>query len=96
MVSTGVGLIYGSPRRITAWWSARTGRPASRKVDVAASAVYVVASWCVASYGLIPLIAKGYAWVGAMSAPLIVAPILLVALWRVLRTLRAPEAAPEA
>lgn len=96
VVSTGVGLIYGSTRRITAWWSARTGRPASRKVDVAASAVYVVASWCVASYGLIPLIAKGYAWVGAMSAPLIVAPILLVALWRVLRTLRAPEAAPEA
>ena len=64
-------------------------------MDVAASAVYVVASWCVASYGLIPLIAKGYAWVGAMSAPLIVAPILLVAFWRVLRTARTPAVAAE-
>ena len=95
VVSTGVGLIYGSARRITTWWSRRTGAPASRKVDVAASAVYVAASWCVASYGLIPLIAKGYAWVGMMSAPLIVAPILLVALWRGLRTARTPAVAAE-
>lgn len=95
VVSTGVGLIYGSARRITTWWSKRTGAPASRRVDIAASAVYVVASWCVASYGLIPLIAKGYAWVGMMSAPLIVAPILLVALWRGLRTARTPAVAAE-
>lgn len=95
VISTGVGLIYGGTRRITAWWSKRTGRPASRRVDVTASAVYVVASWSVASYGLIPLIAKGYAWVGMMATPLVVAPILLVALWRGLGASRAPEAAPE-
>lgn len=95
VVSTGVGLIYGSTRRITAWWSRRTGAPASRRVDIVASTVYVAASWCVASYGLIPLIAKGYAWVGMMSTPLIVAPILLVALWRGLRPVRVPKVAPE-
>ena len=72
VVSTGVGLIYGGARRISTGWMKHTGAHSSRGVDVASSAVYVTLSWCVASFGLIPLINKGYTWVGVMSTPLVV------------------------
>jgi uncharacterized membrane protein YkvI len=82
VVSTGVGLIYGGARRISAWWTKRTGVTNSRKVDVISSAVYVGVSWYVASFGLIRLIAQGYAWVGVLSTPLVVIPVLLTAVIR--------------
>jgi uncharacterized membrane protein YkvI len=82
VVSTGVGLIYGGARRISTWWMKRAGVTSSRKVDVISSAVYVAISWYVASFGLIPLIAQGYAWVGVLSTPLVVIPILLTAMIR--------------
>jgi uncharacterized membrane protein YkvI len=82
VISTGVGLIYGGARRISTWWMKRTGVTSSRKVDVASSAVYVALSWYIASFGLIRLIAQGYAWVGILSTPLVVIPIIFVALLR--------------
>jgi uncharacterized membrane protein YkvI len=82
VVSTGVGLIYGGARRISTWWMKRAGAENSRKIDVISSAVYVAASWYIASFGLIRLIAQGYAWVGVLSTPLVVIPVLLTALIR--------------
>jgi uncharacterized membrane protein YkvI len=82
VVSTGVGLIYGGARRVSTWWMKRTGTSSSHKTDIISSAVYVTISWCVASFGLIPLISKGYAWVGILSTPLVVIPIILVAALR--------------
>jgi uncharacterized membrane protein YkvI len=79
VISTGVGLIYGGARRISAWWMKRAGVTSSRKVDVISSAVYVGISWYIASFGLIRLIAQGYAWVGVLSTPMVVIPILLMA-----------------
>jgi uncharacterized membrane protein YkvI len=82
VVSTGVGLIYGGARRISARWMKHTGALNSRKMDIISSAVYVTASWCVASFGLILLISKGYTWIGYVSTPLVVVPIVLVAALR--------------
>jgi uncharacterized membrane protein YkvI len=79
VISTGVGLIYGGARRVSTWWMKRTGATSSHRVDIVSSAVYVTISWCVASFGLIPLIAQGYTWVGILSTPLVVIPIILVA-----------------
>jgi uncharacterized membrane protein YkvI len=90
VVSTGVGLIYGGARRVSTWWMTRTGEKSSRKTDIISSAVYVAISWCVASFGLIPLISKGYAWVGILSTPLVVIPVILVA---ALHGRRAPASA---
>ena len=78
LVSTGVGLIYGGAKRISNWWVKRTGATSSRMTDVVSSAIYVTLSWCIASFGLIALISKGYAWVGTLSTPLVVIPIILV------------------
>lgn len=85
VISTGVGLIYGGTRRISNWWAHRVKGDAnagamSRKADIIASAVYVLVSWGVASFGLIPLISKGYAWIGTLSAPIVMLPIILFAL----------------
>jgi uncharacterized membrane protein YkvI len=82
VVSTGVGLIYGGARRISTWWMKRAGVTSSRRVDIVSSAIYVGISWYVASFGLIRLIAQGYAWVGILSTPLVVIPVLLTALIR--------------
>jgi uncharacterized membrane protein YkvI len=78
VVSTGVGLIYGGARRISTWWMKRTGETSSRKTDVLSSAIYVVLSWCAATFGLIRLISVGYTWVGILSTPLVVIPVLLM------------------
>jgi uncharacterized membrane protein YkvI len=93
VVSTGVGLIYGGARRISAWWMKRAGVTNSRRVDVVSSAVYVALSWYIASFGLIRLIAQGYAWVGVLSTPLVVVPILLTAAIRGRRA-EVPSPAP--
>lgn len=81
VVSTGVGLIYGGARRISTWWLKKTGTSNSRGIDIISSGIYVVLSWCVASFGLIPLISKGYTWVGLMSTPLVIVPVVGVALF---------------
>lgn len=98
VVSTGVGLIYGGARRISTWWMKRTGAASSRSADIVSSAIYVAASWCVASFGLIPLINKGYTWVGVVSTPLVVLPIVALALFRKRggTTAATAKAAPEA
>jgi uncharacterized membrane protein YkvI len=78
VISTGVGLIYGGARRVSTWWMKQTGATSSHRTDIISSAVYVTISWSVASFGLIPLIAQGYTWVGILSTPLVVVPILLM------------------
>ena len=80
VISTGVGLIYGGTRRVTAWWCKRTKTAPSPKIDAVSSIVYVTASWTIAKFGLIPLIGKGYVWIGMLSTPLVVVPILFFAL----------------
>jgi uncharacterized membrane protein YkvI len=78
VVSTGVGMVYGGARRVSNWWKKKTGTGESRAVDVIAPAVYILVAWCLSTFGLIGLIAQGYGWVGILSTPLVVIPILLM------------------
>ena len=82
VVSTGVSLIYGGARRIVGWWG-RTHRGSSeRTTNVIASLVYVLITWAIALFGLLPLIAKGYGYLGSIAIFLLVIPILFVGLSR--------------
>lgn len=78
VISTGVGLIYGGTRRITNWWCKQTGAAAGPKVDAVSSFVYVALSWGIARFGLIAIIAKGYVWIGAISIPCVVLPVVIL------------------
>ncbi|MBP8785381.1 MAG: hypothetical protein KBH12_07840 [Synergistaceae bacterium] len=80
VISTGVGLIYGGTRRISNWWCKQTGALPGPKIDAVSSFIYVALSWGVASFGLIPLIAKGYVWIGALSIPFVVLPVIILGL----------------
>lgn len=84
VVSTGVSLIFGGSRRIVGWWSRNHGSSAAgdRKVNIIASLVYVVITWAIALFGLIPLIAKGYGYLGTLSLPLLVVPVIVIGLLR--------------
>jgi uncharacterized membrane protein YkvI len=91
VISTGVGLIYGGARRISTWWVKRAGVASTRKTDIISSAVYVSISWYIASFGLIRLIAQGYAWVGILSTPLVVIPIIVMGVVHSRRASIVPE-----
>ena len=78
VISTGVGLIYGGTRRISNWWCKQTTALPGPKIDAVSSFIYVALSWGVASFGLIPLIGKGYVWIGALSIPFVVLPVIIL------------------
>ncbi len=84
VISTGVNLIFGGARRIVVWWARthNTNAGTDRKVNIAASLVYVLITWGIALFGLIPLVAKGYGYLGALSLPLLVLPVIFIGLLR--------------
>jgi uncharacterized membrane protein YkvI len=80
-VSTGVNLIYGTSNRILTYVS-RNDSPEVRKAketprSVVISVIYVAATWSIAQFGLIPLIAKGYGTLGYISVFVIILPLLI-------------------
>ncbi|AKL93904.1 hypothetical protein CACET_c03880 [Clostridium aceticum] len=82
VISTGVNLIYGGAKRvISALGKEKTG-VSDKKAEIIASGVYVVLTWGIALFGLIPLVAKGYGYIGYISVPAIVIPILYIGLTR--------------
>jgi len=76
VISTGVNLIYGGAKRIMAFWPAQENTKNQRKRNIIASAVYVLITWSIALFGLIPLIAKGYGYIGYVSIFVIIIPVL--------------------
>ena len=81
VVSTGVNLIYGGAKRMLALWPA--GDKAQEKQrNIIASGVYVVITWGIALFGLIPLVAKGYGYIGYAAIPFIILPVLFIGLSR--------------
>jgi uncharacterized membrane protein YkvI len=84
VISTGVSLIFGGAKRIVSFWAKKHGSTVAgdRKVNIAASLIYVLITWGIALFGLIPLIAKGYGFMGMFSFPLLVVPILLIGVMR--------------
>ncbi|GAB1428590.1 hypothetical protein MASR2M17_20200 [Aminivibrio sp.] len=84
VISTGVNLIFGGARRIVVWWARThsTNAGTDRRVNIAASLAYVLITWGIALFGLIPLVAKGYGYLGALSLPLLVLPVILIGILR--------------
>jgi uncharacterized membrane protein YkvI len=80
-VSTGVNLIYGITQRVVILMGKNDNEAAfkskERNRSIIVSAVYVMITWSIAQFGLIPLIAKGYGTLGYISVFVIILPIVL-------------------
>ena len=77
VVSSGVNLIYGGVRRVMALWSKNGNSKEGKTVNLVASGIYVIITWGIALFGLIPLIAKGYGYIGYIAVFAIIIPVLL-------------------
>ncbi|SNS82164.1 Uncharacterized membrane protein YkvI [Anaerovirgula multivorans] len=88
VISTGVNLIYGGAKRIINISVKEGAQRNSRKKEIIASAVYVLFTWGIALFGLIPLIAKGYGYIGYVAFPVVVLPILYKGIFKKDRTQR--------
>lgn len=79
-VSTGVNLIYGISNRIVQFVgrndSEAVFKQKERRRSFASSLFYVILTWSVAQFGLIPLVAKGYGTIGNIALILLVIPIV--------------------
>lgn len=80
-ISTGVNLIFGMVNRIVSLLgrneSVEIAKEKQRNRSIITSLVYIILTWCVAQFGLIPLVAKGYAMTGTISIAVILIPILI-------------------
>lgn len=80
-VSTGVNLIYGISQRIVNYLgrneSQEVFKGKERKRNIIASVFYVIITWGIAQFGLIPLVAKGYGAIGYISVFAIILPIII-------------------
>jgi uncharacterized membrane protein YkvI len=80
-VSTGVNLIYGTTNRILTFISknetdeVRKEKETKRSIVISLS--YVILTWSIAQFGLIPLIAKGYGTLGYVAVFVIILPLLI-------------------
>ncbi|MGI6227298.1 MAG: hypothetical protein ACOYJ1_13695 [Peptococcales bacterium] len=77
VITTGVNLIYGGAKRVVTFWDSRSDSQGDRKKNIIASGIYVIITWAIALLGLIPLVAKGYGYIGYASLFIIVIPVLL-------------------
>lgn len=80
-VSTGVNLIYGTTNRIVNFIGRNDSEAVQKenltKRSMFVSLAYVVLTWCIAQFGLIPLIAKGYGTLGYISVFVIIIPLIV-------------------
>lgn len=80
-ISTGVNLIYGITSRIVNFLGKNDTDAVRSEKETKRSAVvslgYVIFTWCVAQFGLIPLIAKGYGTIGYIAIFVIIAPLII-------------------
>lgn len=80
-VSTGVNLIYGTTSRVVNIMARNDTDTVRRKKETKRSLFvslgYVIVTWCIAQFGLIPLIAKGYGTLGYIAVFVIILPLLI-------------------
>lgn len=80
-LSTGVNFVYGIVGRIVDY----IGRNDSQEVQIEKlssrsaiiSLVYIIITFCVAQFGLIPLVGKGYSYCGYAAIVIVVLPIII-------------------
>ena len=72
VISTGVNFVFGGVKRIISWWpNDNTGHSHS----IIASLIFVLITWSIARFGLIPLVAKGYSFLGYLGIPILIIPV---------------------
>ena len=80
-ISTGVNLIYGITSRVVTFLGRNDTGAVRGEKETKRSAVvslgYVAFTWCVAQFGLIPLIAKGYGTIGYIAIFVIIVPLII-------------------
>lgn len=80
-VSTGVNMIYGIINRVVLALGknekeeVKASKERIRTYSVAI--LYIILTFCIAQFGLIPLVAKGYGYLGYMTLVVIIAPIIV-------------------
>jgi len=73
VISTGVNFVFGGVKRIVSWWpNDNTGHSHS----IVASFIFVLITWSIARFGLIPLVAKGYSFLGYLGIPMLILPVV--------------------
>lgn len=73
VVSTGVNFVFGGVKRIVSWWPGDEAKEKSHSKIV--SLLFVLLTWSIALFGLIPLVAKGYNFLGYIGIPMIIIPV---------------------
>ena len=80
-VSTGVNLIFGISNRIVLYISRdetpETAKKKERSRSILISSIYVMVTWSIAQFGLIPLVARGYGTIGYISIFALIIPIIV-------------------
>ncbi|MFY9188662.1 MAG: hypothetical protein WAO22_05305 [bacterium] len=77
VVSTGVNVVYAGAKRIVDYVGEKRGHTGEdRRTNILASAGYVVLTWGIALFGLIPLVAKGYGYLGYIGLFVVVLPVI--------------------
>ncbi|MCK8816882.1 hypothetical protein MWH28_05780 [Natroniella sulfidigena] len=75
-VSTGVNFVFGGVKRIVSWWPGEVEEHQEKKRSIIASLIFVTITWGIALFGLIPLVARGYNFLGVLGIPMIIIPVL--------------------
>lgn len=75
-VSTGVNMIAGIVERTTNHIHKKTGNE-GRKYTVLASLLFTLLAFCIAQFGLIPLVRTGYSYIGYATLFVIIIPFVI-------------------
>ncbi|MEJ6951320.1 YkvI family membrane protein [Natronospora cellulosivora (SeqCode)] len=73
VISTGVNFVFGGVKRIVSWWPGEASDERNRSIIV--SLGFVLLTWSIALFGLIPLVARGYNLLGYLGIPMIIIPV---------------------
>ncbi|WP_243727729.1 electron transfer flavoprotein subunit beta/FixA family protein [Halanaerobium saccharolyticum] len=72
VISTVVNFVFGGVKRIISWW---TNDNTGRSHSIIASIIFVLITWSIARFGLIPLVARGYGFLGYLGIPMLILPV---------------------
>ncbi|MFP4017023.1 MAG: hypothetical protein ACLFUI_08305 [Halanaerobiales bacterium] len=67
-----MNFVFGGVKRIVSWWP---GDGNERQKSIIVSLAFVLLTWSIALFGLIPLVAKGYNFLGYLGIPMIILPV---------------------
>lgn len=92
-ISTAVNLIYGVVDRITSVMGRKESEEVRNKKargrNILIAVIYILVTWGIAQFGLIPLVQKGYGMLGYISLVLVVIPVIGLGVYRSVKSKKA-------